>query len=264
MKQAPPLSSQPGAHPPLDCLLVCALSLERRALLRLINQPRYRRCHGGHFWQGTWHDGATVGLLQGGIGPDRVTQALTAWPVASRPRQLVVAGLSGGLHPEYQVGQVLRVTRLLSETPGAEPLECSLTEESDRWSASLVSATQLSISSPLLSAADKLQRRQEFAADLVDMESYAIARLARDWNIPYIALRAISDPADQTLPAAVLQFTRPDGQLKWTTPLGHLLKHPHQLPTLLTLSRQSQLALKNLVQHLQHLPLKAITHGRHS
>ncbi len=251
MKQTrPPDSPQPGEHTPLDCLLVCALSLERRALLRLIRNPRYRPLSSGHYWEGSWSDGATVGLLQGGIGPDSMRQALSAWPQASRPRQLLVAGLSGGLHPEFPVGQVCRVEQLLCESPGAEPLTCRPLEHSAHWCSALVSVTQLSVSSALLSAADKLQRRQEYGADLVDMESYTVAHISRDWNIPVTVLRAISDPADQTLPAAVLQFARPDGQLEWSSPLRYLLRHPQQLPTLLALSRQSQLALRNLVEQL--------------
>lgn len=80
----------------------------------------------------------------------------------------------------------------------------------------------------------------------VDMESGAVAAIAAEAGLPFLAVRAVADRAQDALPPLVEDAVKPDGMpAVWRT-LGALLWHPAQLPATLRLARQSERALARL------------------
>ncbi len=81
----------------------------------------------------------------------------------------------------------------------------------------------------------------------VDMETAALAEVAAESGLPWIALRVIADGAGDVVPDAVLgealdQFGRPRlGRL-----VGRLLARPTQIPAVIRLGRNSSRALARL------------------
>jgi adenosylhomocysteine nucleosidase len=67
----------------------------------------------------------------------------------------------------------------------------------------------------------------------VDMESHIAARFADRHGLPLAVLRAVSDAADQTLPAAARLGLRPDGGVNVGAVLKALAADPRQLPALI-------------------------------
>ena len=57
----------------------------------------------------------------------------------------------------------------------------------------------------------------------IDMESHHVARAAGERNLPFIAVRAISDRADEVLPAIMATFVDADGQTKMSAVLAALI-----------------------------------------
>ena len=68
--------------------------------------------------------------------------------------------------------------------------------------------------------ADAFARRGALA---IDMESHHVARAAGERNLPFIAVRAISDQADEVLPAIMATFVDADGQTKMSAVLAALI-----------------------------------------
>ncbi len=68
--------------------------------------------------------------------------------------------------------------------------------------------------------ADAYTRRGALA---IDMESHHVARAAGERNLPFIAIRAISDQADEVLPAIMATFVDADGQTKMSAVLAALI-----------------------------------------
>ena len=68
--------------------------------------------------------------------------------------------------------------------------------------------------------ADGFARRGALA---IDMESHHVARVAGERNLPFIAVRAISDQADEVLPAIMATFVDVDGQTKMSAVLAALI-----------------------------------------
>jgi adenosylhomocysteine nucleosidase len=82
----------------------------------------------------------------------------------------------------------------------------------------------------------------------IDMESHHVARAAGERNLPFIAVRAISDQADEVLPAIMATFVDAEGQTKVSAVLAALLADRITVGELLTAGRDSRRALKNLAR----------------
>jgi len=90
-------------------------------------------------------------------------------------------------------------------------------------------------------------------AAAVDMESHGAARAAAHAGAPFLAIRAIADPADRALPAAALKAVAPDGSTRVLTTLGAAMRDPRQFPDLMKLGRDSAAATKTLRRSLGQL-----------
>jgi len=84
----------------------------------------------------------------------------------------------------------------------------------------------------------------------VDMESHGCARAAAKFSTPFIAIRAIADPATRALPKAALGAVAPDGSTRVLKTLFEALKAPGQFPALMQLGSDSEKALATLRREL--------------
>lgn len=87
----------------------------------------------------------------------------------------------------------------------------------------------------------------------LDMESIALARAAHEQALPFLAVRAIADPADMSLPGAVLAGMDDAGQLNLPRLLGHALHHPADFIGLIQLGRHFHSAINTLTIAAAHL-----------
>lgn len=84
----------------------------------------------------------------------------------------------------------------------------------------------------------------------VDMESHGAARAAAAAGVPFLAIRAIADPADRALPPAALNAVAADGSTRTLVTLAAALRDPKQFPALMKLGKDSKAALKTLRRDL--------------
>ncbi|MCA8888201.1 MAG: hypothetical protein KDA46_05180 [Parvularculaceae bacterium] len=98
----------------------------------------------------------------------------------------------------------------------------------------------------IASAAHKSALFKNHGCVAVDMESHGAARAAQGAKVPFIAIRAIADPADRALPRAALGAVAPDGSTKIISTLIECAKRPAEFSELLQLARDSDAALKTL------------------
>ncbi len=100
------------------------------------------------------------------------------------------------------------------------------------------------------SASKKAALFQNHKAVAVDMESHGAARAAALAGVPFIAIRAIADPADRALPPAALGAVGPDGSTLVLKTLGAALRDPKQFPGLMKLGADSAAATNTLRRDL--------------
>jgi nucleoside phosphorylase len=100
------------------------------------------------------------------------------------------------------------------------------------------------------SAEKKKALREKFGAMAVDMESHGAARAAARSGVPFLAIRAVADPAERALPPAALNAIAPDGAMRVMHTLLQCAKAPGQFPALLQLGSDSEKALARLRRDL--------------
>ncbi|CCQ73411.1 hypothetical protein [Magnetospira sp. QH-2] len=195
---------------------------------------------------GLWNEeGVTV--RQAGIGAERA--AVTARDLLDEGcTALVSAGICGGLDKSLPPGALV-----LAEAVRHPNGEKTLTDL--RWRLALTDLLweEIPLASGIQWGSDRVVRRVEHKAELaalghvaVDMESHGVARVAKAAGVPFLVLRAVSDPADTKLPRAALGGVSPEGHRRpWGVVWG-LLKRPNDLGGVLRLAMDSKKALGTL------------------
>jgi len=95
-------------------------------------------------------------------------------------------------------------------------------------------------------AAAKRALGRRTGAHAVDMESGAVAHVAREMGVPFTALRAISDGVDHALPHAALGAVGPGGDIRVMTTILRLMLRPQDLPAMMRLAAGSSRGFKSL------------------
>jgi adenosylhomocysteine nucleosidase len=176
---------------------------------------------------------------------------------AAAGRRLVLAGatalasfgMAGGLDPALICGAVLLPEEVVARDGAA------VSATADDWRQRLRAALPVSCIAcggklltsdrPLGSPDAKAAAWRESRAAAVDMESAAIARVARQAGLPFLALRIIVDTASDQLPAAVIAASA-GGQLRVGRLLANLLRAPGDVGALIRLSARYRVAMRVL------------------
>jgi len=181
-----------------------------------------------------------------GAADRRRTTALVESSV-SRVSCLVSFGLAGALAPELRVGEVIVSTDVIA----ANKRWWAGRQFRDRVAdlARGIGARQgavLGVEAILATAAQKSRAWNETRASAADLESDIVAALATSAGIPFVVVRAISDPAQRELPPAALLPLSEDGVPKLARVLASVLRRPNQITALIGLARDTRTALSAL------------------
>ena len=144
---------------------------------------------------------------------------------------LVSWGISAGLSPTMKTGDICIATRVSVET--GEVVE-SKAPDAGRL---LFGSNQI-----VFDASVKTALHGQTGAVALDMETHRVARVAAAHDIPWIAIRAISDSADIALPRIVADVVDASGRPRVWLVLSRMLRRPHELPALLRAKRDSDRA----------------------
>lgn len=204
-------------------------------------------------------------------GPNVVTVVSASDPVllkklldqlkGSDYRAVVSFGIGGGLDPTLNPGDLI----LAKETIAAGGPYNALTNITGKWTTdpNLLATVDAKLRAGGLNprigietcdddlvvvndAATKAQLRLVTGADQVDMESHVAAAFAAANKLPFIAIRAVSDPASRGVPpAAALPLTSTGGPNIWAI-LGSVVTNPGQIPLLVYAYFDSTAALSTL------------------
>lgn len=173
-----------------------------------------------------------------GVGPENAERAARAG-VAAGARALLSWGFAGALDPRLRSGAIVLPPLVIAADGERFPVDA---EWHGRLLASLL-APRLQVSTepigealrPLRGAGAKAAHRGASAMAAVDMESAAIARVAREAGIPFAAVRAVTDTVSRSVPGSALAALGPGGALQPKALLLALARRPRELPPLATL-----------------------------
>lgn len=186
---------------------------------------------------------APLPLAVSGIGARRARRAALA-RVDAGATLLLSIGFAGGLQPALAAGDLV-VPDAVCDEHGAPHAVCTAAaavlrealREALPGPARVHRGVLASVARPAATAADKRALAASLHAIAVDMESAAVARVARERGIGFAALRAVSDAATQELPRAVLAAVDPTGCVRPLALLLALARRPGELRALPALRR---------------------------
>lgn len=142
---------------------------------------------------------------------------------------LVSWGCAAALSPSLKAGDLVLPDRILTPD-GIEHAVCPEWHERVRLALDpalrVTTGHLLGSAEVVASSAEKQQLHFTKGAVAVDMESAAIASVAKIRGLPFLAFRAIADPACMNLPRAVTGALDERGDVKLPRLLGYALAHP--------------------------------------
>jgi adenosylhomocysteine nucleosidase len=212
-------------------------------------------------------DGAEIAVVLTGAGP---RQAVRAASQALRSdfdslNFCISSGLAGALRPEYKIGDVLVARSVFSELPqetlGSQILECSGSLVSFAADLGATVVRRFYTADRVVARVDEKQHLGE-TADAVEMESFEILSEATASGVPAVAIRAISDAADEELPMDMNQVFTDEGQVSIPRVVGQVARHPQALPGLIKLGQQSKRAAESLAGFLDRYVVAILERAR--
>lgn len=206
-----------------------------------------------------WETRREFDLFKANIGRDEITVLLTgiggenaANAMLSIPLDLhdicISSGLAGSLDAALKPGDVAvaRTTETLDQERKAASDAALLALAV----ASGAMAVNVSLTSEKIIATAEEKEELSQKGSIVEMETTHILAAAAQKHVPCVAVRAISDAADEDLPVDFARILDSRGHLK----MGGLIKEvgfsPYRIPLLLQFGRQSRAAGKSLADFL--------------
>jgi hopanoid-associated phosphorylase len=193
-------------------------------------------------------EGRGLTVVCSGSSPRQLREHMSGLDAAS-VRGIISFGVAGGLDPELRSGDVVIATEIVTgETrwQALTPPEDSLASLQDARGPRIVAAALAGSEDVVLGQANKAALRARTGAVAVDMESHIAAAYAMDNDLPFAAVRVISDPASRALPRLAMDALKPDGQVDVWKVLRGIARNPMAIPALVSAGRDFNRALRSL------------------
>ena len=222
--------------------IIAALDREIQPLVK--RWPSTRIPHEGREF--TLYEGEHAIAICGGIGAECARRATEVAIAHYSPGMIISAGIAGALVPDLKVGDTIFPACVIDVD------DCSRHETAVKDSPigeSALSRTLLLTHSEIASVAQKYQLAKSFGAHAVDMEAAEVARSAEFHNLPFIAIKAISDELNFAMPE-IQPFIRA-GQFDTRRFLFHVTARPWLWIPVMKLARNTRTASDNLCAWLR-------------
>ena len=174
-------------------------------------------------------------MVCSGSDPDRLRRRLAGLDTTGL-RAVISFGIAGGLDPSLHPGDIVVATAVIAETGAWKMPKGVVSAMADRVRASGISVAQgalVGVEEPVLLPSEKAAIRRETDAIAVDMESHIGAAYAAANDLPFAAIRVISDPAIRALPPLAKQALKADGRVDFGAVATGLARAPSEISKLL-------------------------------
>lgn len=192
---------------------------------------------------------AEVVLIRSGMGEKNATEATEALIASARPDIIISFGFGGAVLPGIETGDMIAGDVSLRFDAGAfsHPLPLSPSSAIDReWkTGTIITAGKIMEKRGLASLLPP-----GTANPVLDMETFAVARVAAKYGIPLHAVRCISDASDEELGFGMDEFCDRDLNLNLWRVMWTVARKPWIIPQLVRLARNSKLAGERLAESI--------------
>ncbi|MDO8846467.1 MAG: phosphorylase [Methylicorpusculum sp.] len=192
----------------------------------------------------------TTLLCLSGTGPENAARTANQL-ISNGANRLVSWGCAAALHKACKPGDLILPDRLVSDNSPPIFLNSPWLEETRTVLQAInldcdLSGTLAESAHIVSTALEKKGIAEQMQAKALDMESYAIAQVANQYELPCLVVRAIADPASMDLPKAISFAIDKQGEVVLTRLLCYLMTHPNEIPSLIRLGKDFSSARKTL------------------
>lgn len=216
-------------------VLCFAVEREVKAFLRLY--PDHRRIAPDR-----WLCDERILVTMLGVGLESTRKIVESLLSTCKPQRMIVAGFAGALRAGLVVGDVLAVSSIVDE---------SCHEWQTSWpearAGRLFTSTRM-IGEP----AEKLALGEKLAADIVDMESAAVAVLCQQHDVAFGCVRVVSDDVSKPLSQRLMGLVE-SGRVSIRRVLWEVARSPRLGVELVRLAKQTSFAADRLACRLREL-----------
>ena len=248
MTGGPPPGGSATAPPPVaaDVGIVAALGLEVGYLIDRLTRVR-RYAGAAHEVVEGEHGGKLIAVIVGGVGRPAARRATELLLEGHRPRWVVSAGFAGALDPDLRRNDAVFPNEIVDAEGLRLAVDVKVAPEAPAPPNPRVTTGRLlTIDAVARTAAEKAELRARYGADVVDMETSAVAEACRDRGLRFLPVRVVSDEAGTDLPPEVLTLMNKSGGRLVGSALRAVWRRPSSLKDLFAVHNHAQEAADRL------------------
>ena len=191
-------------------------------------------------------NGRAIVIAANGPGPKLAASAAKAIKGHYELEGLASIGFCGALLPDLHAGDVLVATSLVTVPPHPGVPQALSLPHSHVAHALSVPRTHscerlvrlLSIDQVAHTAESKHNLHHQTSAEAVEMETAGLAPLAREWQIPFFAVKIVTDTASESFLLDFNLLRTPEGRFSRPKIIAATLRRPTAIPALINLNRR--------------------------
>jgi adenosylhomocysteine nucleosidase len=180
-------------------------------------------------------NGLQVVLAANGPGPKLAARAAEVIKEHQELEGLVSIGFCGALSPALSACDVFVADELHDVALALSVPRCECQP-----------GKMLSIDRVATTAEEKRTLFEQTHAGAIEMEAAGLAAKAKQWNIPYYAVKVVTDTAAETFPLDFNRLRDREGRFSRAKIMAAALSRPSVFPALLNLNRRCKLAAQTL------------------
>ena len=229
---------------PADVGIVAAIPMEVGYLIDRLRRVRKYHAASMPVIEGEL-DGKIVAIAIGGMGRDSARRAAGILLDGHRPSWLLSAGFAGALNPALNRNDLALPEEVIDAEGQGFPVS---RPDSLGSGVRHVAGRLLTVDRVILDSGEKQELHRNTRADLVDMESSAVAALCAQRLVRFLPVRVVSDDARTSLPHEIASLMTKSGSYRIGAALRAIWNRPSSIKDFWTLNEQALEAADRLAR----------------
>ena len=232
----------------VDTGFIFALRQEAVGILDRLKRARTTRGNGWTFYTGNIDD-MSVAVVVSGVGQKNAERSTNILLDVFAPKLICSAGYAGGLSSRLKQSNICVPEQILR---GSDMQALDLSQPIPQNTSPLSNKlTLLTVNDVVELPEQKRTLHEQTGAEIVDMETFAVADVCRVREVPFLSVRVILDTVDDRIPkdiARILERLGKGTSRLSGTILGSLWSRPSVVLDLVSLKRRAFMATERLAR----------------
>lgn len=242
-------------RPEVDFGFVFAMPMEASGVADCLKRKKTTRGDGRTFHTGFFGE-HRVALVESGVGQEKAAQAAEVLIDLFQPKRLLSTGYGGGLSKRLKRFNICFPEMLVRESDDARlDLSEPVPQRIESFEPGPVRGRLALLTTDFVASTPKQKSRlhHDTGAELVDMETFAVADICRRHEIPFLAIRIILDTAEEELPKdiqSIMKNAETGGARLVGSVLGSMFSRPSSVLDLFSLQQRALEATDRLAKKI--------------